>query len=54
MRFKTELLTALDRGKILSLTEAFPAVKLLEKAVVAVVRKKPGRIFFTMGPFPFA
>lgn len=51
MRFKTDLLTSLNRGKILSLTKAFPTVKLLEKAVVAVIRKKPGRIFFDCGAF---
>lgn len=45
MRFKTELLTTLDRGKIPCLiTKAFATVKLLEKSAVAVVGKKPGRI----------
>lgn len=54
MRFKIELLTALDREKILCLiADTFPIVKMLKKAVIAVVGKKAGRILGPWGLFPF-
>lgn len=54
MRFKIELLTALGREKILCLiADTFPIVKMLKKAVIAVVGKKADRILGPWGLFPF-
>lgn len=53
-RFKTELFMTLDREKFPCLiANTFPTVKMLKKAVIAVVGKKAGRILGPWGFFPF-